>query len=106
MEPNEKLLSYLLASSKQRAGALAILSGVLITTECEITKMMVANHILKVISDLPVGDEIEQRMITAANEALNSDKEIPKMSDVVLAFLQSLSKDMEKENPETNESKN
>jgi hypothetical protein len=69
MNEIEKLLN----KGHQRAGLLAVLTGVLQTSSCETTKKSIIQTLERIFSDYPVDDFIEQVTVMTMKET--SDKE-------------------------------
>ena len=69
MNEIEKLLN----KGHQRAGLLAVLTGVLQTSNCEATKKSIIQTLERIFSDYPVDDFIEQVTVVTMKET--SDKE-------------------------------
>jgi len=71
MNPLEKISNQI----HQRAGLLAVITGVFQTCECEATVRSMASTLKHVFSEYPVGDFMERAALTSIDDALNSNKE-------------------------------
>jgi len=67
-------IKKLLNQSQQRAGLLAVISGVLETTSCEVTKQSIANSLTRIFSQYVVDDEIERITLMIMKDALEATK--------------------------------
>ena len=85
MSPLEKIQNQI----HQRAGLLAVLTGVFQTCECEVTVRTIASTLEHIFSEYPVGDSIEKITVVSMNDALNSDKE--KLKDQIESMMTKLS---------------
>jgi hypothetical protein len=56
----EDLLKELINQKRQRAGLLAVVTGVFMTSEDEGTKRVMATMLDQIFKDHPVGDDIEK----------------------------------------------
>jgi hypothetical protein len=57
----EKMAEHLVKTSMQRSGLMAVIVGVLMTTQDETTLKTTCEVLESVIDSLPVNDEIEER---------------------------------------------
>jgi len=64
-----ELTEHLVNSSMQRSGLMAVIVGVLMTSEDEATVETVCRITEDVIKQIPVGDEIETRALGEIEEA-------------------------------------
>jgi len=71
MNPLEKISNQI----HQRAGLLAVITGVFQTCECEATVRSMASTLKHVFSEYPVDDFMERAALTSIDDALNSNKE-------------------------------
>jgi len=71
MNPLEKISNQI----HQRAGLLAVITGVFQTCECEATVRSMASTLKHVFSEYPVGDFMEKATLMSIDDALNSNKE-------------------------------
>ena len=81
MNEIEKILN----KGHQRAGLLAILTGVLQTSSCEATKKSIAGTLKHIFEDYSVNDDIERMTKRAMNEVLDQ-KEDTGEADVKAMF--------------------
>lgn len=58
----------------QRAGLLAVMTGIFQTCECEATVKSMASTLKLVLSDYPVDDFIEKMTIVSMEDALKTNK--------------------------------
>jgi hypothetical protein len=58
----------------QRAGLLAVMTGIFQTCECEATVKSMASTLKLVLSDYPVDDFIEKMTIASMEDALKTNK--------------------------------
>lgn len=65
----ENLTEHLVSSSMQRSGLMAVIVGVLMTSQDEATVETVCQITEDVIKQLPVGDEIEIRALKEIEDA-------------------------------------
>ena len=70
MNPLEEILN----KTHQRAGLLAVITGILQTSECEATTRSIISTLEHIFKEYPVGDEIEKRTIEAMDEARDPDR--------------------------------
>jgi hypothetical protein len=70
MDSLEKILNR----SHQRAGLLAVITGVLQTSECEATIRSISSTLEHIFKEYPVGDDIEKITVEAMNEARDPDQ--------------------------------
>ena len=89
MNEIEKILN----KGHQRAGLLAILTGVLQTSGCEATKKSIAGTLKHVFDEYPVEDDIERMTKRAMNEVLEQKDEQTDPIKEMLEHLRSLLKD-------------
>lgn len=73
----EDVFQVLLNQKRQRAGLLAVITGVLMTSEDEDTKRVVAAVVDAVFKDHPVGDDIEKITKNQIQEYLVEKEEDP-----------------------------
>lgn len=73
----EDVFQVLINQKRQRAGLLAVINGVLMTTEDEDTKRVVAAVVDAVFKDHPVGDDIEKITKNQIQEYLVEKEEDP-----------------------------
>lgn len=71
MNPLEKISNQI----HQRAGLLAVITGVFQTCECDATVRSMASTLKHVFSEYPVGDFMERATLTSIDDTLNSNKE-------------------------------
>jgi hypothetical protein len=67
-------LLELLSKGHQRAGLLAVVTGILQTSDCEATKKSIIGTLEHIFADYPVGDAVE-RMTKLAMKEVVEDKE-------------------------------
>jgi hypothetical protein len=74
-----KGLEDILNKVHQRAGLLAVITGVLQTSSCEATKKSIASTLKHIFDEYSVNDDIERMTKRAMNEVLEQkdDKEDP-----------------------------
>ena len=70
MNPLEEILN----KTHQRAGLLAVITGVLQTSECEATIRSISSTLEHIFKEYPVGDELEKRTIETMDEARDPDQ--------------------------------
>jgi hypothetical protein len=70
MNPLEEILN----KTHQRAGLLAVLTGVLQTSECEATIRSISSTLEHIFKEYPVGDELEKRIVETMDEARDPDQ--------------------------------
>jgi hypothetical protein len=70
MGPLEKIQNQI----HQRAGLLAVMTGIFQTCECEATVKSMASTLKLVLSDYPVDDFIEKMTIASMEDALKTNK--------------------------------
>ena len=70
MNPLEEILN----KTHQRAGLLAVVTGILQTSECEATTRSIISTLEHIFKEYPVGDEIEKRTIEAMDEVRDPDR--------------------------------
>lgn len=70
MNPLEEILN----KTHQRAGLLAVVTGILQTSECEATIRSIISTLEHIFKEYPVGDEIEKRTIETMDEARDPDR--------------------------------
>ena len=70
MNPLEEILN----KTHQRAGLLAVVTGILQTSECEATTRSIISTLEHIFKEYPVGDEIEKRTIETMDEARDPDR--------------------------------
>jgi hypothetical protein len=73
----DDVFQVLLNQKRQRAGLLAVITGVLMTSEDEDTKRVVAAVVDAVFKDHPVGDDIEKITKNQIQEYLVKEEEDP-----------------------------
>jgi uncharacterized phage protein gp47/JayE len=78
-------LLELLNKGHQRAGLLAVLTGILQTSSCEATKKSIIGTLELVFSDYPVGDTVEKMTKLAMKEVVE-DKKDTSEADVKAMF--------------------
>ena len=88
MNEIEKILN----KGHQRAGLLAILTGVLQTSSCEATKKSIAGTLKHIFEDYSVNDDIERMTKRAMNEILDqkedtSEADVKAMFDQIMDML-------------------
>ena len=88
MNEIEKILN----KGHQRAGLLAILTGVLQTSSCEATKKSIAGTLKHIFEDYSVNDDIERMTKRAMNEVLDqkedtSEADVKAMFDQIMDML-------------------
>ena len=59
----------------QRAGLLAVVTGVLQTSDCEATKKSITSTLEHIFSDYPVGDAVERMTKLAMKEVLDQKED-------------------------------
>jgi len=67
-------LEKILNRSHQRAGLLAVITGILQTSECEATIRSISSTLEHIFKEYPVGDDIEKITVEAMNEARDPDQ--------------------------------
>ena len=70
MNPLEKISNQI----HQRAGLLAVVTGIFQTCECEATVQSMASTLKHILSEYPVDDFIEKITITSMEDALKTNK--------------------------------
>ena len=70
MNPLEEILNR----THQRAGLLAVVTGILQTSECEATTRSIISTLEHIFKEYPVGDDIEKITVEAMNEARDPDR--------------------------------
>jgi hypothetical protein len=70
-----KGLEDILNKVHQRAGLLAIITGVLQTSSCEATKKSIAGTLKHIFDEYSVGDDIERMTKRAMNEVLDQKED-------------------------------
>ena len=88
MNEIEKILN----KGHQRAGLLAIVTGVLQTSGCEATKKSIASTLKHIFDEHSVGDDIERMTKRAMNEVLDqkedtSEADVKAMFDQIMDML-------------------
>ena len=88
MNEIEKILN----KGHQRAGLLAIVTGVLQTSSCEATKKSIAGTLKHIFEDYSVNDDIERMTKRAMNEILDqkedtSEADVKAMFDQIMDML-------------------
>ena len=88
MNEIEKILN----KGHQRAGLLAVVTGVLQTSECEATKKSIAHTLKHIFEDHSVNDDIERMTKRAMNEVLDqkedtSEADVKAMFDQIMDML-------------------
>ena len=88
MNEIEKILN----KGHQRAGLLAVVTGVLQTSSCEATKKSIAGTLKHIFEDYSVNDDIERMTKRAMNEVLDqkedtSEADIKAMFDQIMDML-------------------
>lgn len=73
----EDVFQVLINQKRQRAGLLAVINGVLMTTEDEDTKRTIAVVVDKIFKDHPVEDDIEKITKGQIQEYLAEEEEDP-----------------------------
>ena len=73
----EDLLKELINQKRQRAGLLAVVTGVFMTSEDEDTKRTMAEVLDHVFKDHPVGDDIEKITKDQIQKYLTEEEEDP-----------------------------
>jgi len=71
MNEIEKILN----KAHQRAGLLAVLTGVLQTSDCEATKKSIAQTLEHIFSEFSVDDDVEKFTKRAMNEVLDQKED-------------------------------
>ena len=76
----------------QRAGLLAIITGILQTSSCETTKETIIQTLKHVFSEYPVEDDLERITLSVMDDASKSrvdeaEEELKKMFDEILDIL-------------------
>jgi hypothetical protein len=79
-------LLELLNKGHQRAGLLAVITGILQTSGCEATKKSIAQTLEHVFSEYPVGDAIEKVTKLAMKEVMEEEKEDTSEVDLKAMF--------------------
>jgi len=70
-----KELKDILNKGHQRAGLLAVVTGILQTSGCEATKKSIIGTLEHIFTDYPVGDDIERMTKRAMNEVLDQKED-------------------------------
>ena len=88
MNEIEKILN----KGHQRAGLLAVVTGVLQTSSCEATKKSIAGTLKHIFEDYSVNDDIERMTKRAMNEVLDqkedtSEADVKAMFDQIMDML-------------------
>ena len=88
MNEIEKILN----KGHQRAGLLAVVTGVLQTSSCEATKKSIAGTLKHIFEDYSVNDDIERMTKRAMNEILDqkedtSEADVKAMFDQIMDML-------------------
>jgi hypothetical protein len=68
-------LLELLNKAHQRAGLLAVLTGVLQTSDCEATKKSIAQTLEHIFSEFSVNDDVERITKSVMNEVLSKKED-------------------------------
>ena len=84
MGPLEKIQNQI----HQRAGLLALITGVFQTCDDEIVVRSMASTLQHIFSEYPVEDFVEKMTVASMNDALNSDKE--KLKDQIDSMMSKL----------------
>jgi hypothetical protein len=70
-----KELQEFLNKGHQRAGLLAIITGVLQTSSCDATKKSIASTLKHIFDEYPVGDDVEKMTKRGMNEVLDKKED-------------------------------
>ena len=70
-----KGLEDILNKVHQRAGLLAVITGVLQTSSCEVTKKLIASTLKHIFDEYSVNDDIERMTKRAMNEVLEQKED-------------------------------
>ena len=68
-------LEKMLNKGHQRAGLLAVMTGVLQTSSCDSTKRSIASTLKHIFDEYSVGDDIERMTKRAMNEVLDQKED-------------------------------